>query len=772
MFNGTVSVKLRPLKFAIIIEPNDTQSLEKAIYINSYLWGGTFNPIIPTFSDENGEISLIDMEMIEGYVFNFDPDYIVNLSKADLSETHLHERLISVESILDLENIEKNNNYGTSIFHVLDLFCEQELKYHRREPIKTVHPVFQGEFQLFLSSVFGSLPAQLNDNYMREFVEHYNVKKAPCSLENFTDYIEPDILFLRRITSKFLNISRRNDHHSSYIFLMDASSPVDIIDFWNLRALGLNILPVPKQIIMNESSLKIVKHFIEASFFPLKSNPEIYHNTTIQKSRKTSDEELNMFLKQINYVHQKVGYNSNYIIRQWFPRLWIEDVLSSDDAICCEIISKSERISIQGEKSLELKVLRPDFRNESFKPMYVNELNWSIYNQTELLSEVIPEGDKNLIRILNNSEIKKWKISRRGLSFFCDYTDTIRFSIPNAKDTFGYWLQLNGWETALSNSGRIAEQMMRHLGGPQHLSIISQEKLVRLLLKISNKDWITDEEFRKEINIIMDRNAKKYADGFINTLLKTKMIKLGIRTQCPVCTHYNWDSLDKDNYSLNCGKCLSEYEMPSYNTKLIKWAYKAFGPFSLPNSAYGVYCVLLTYRFFSQILDGTTTTLLSSTASRDNKKIEFDLALHFKMNKFDDKSRSDLLFCECKTYNLFEGNDISRMKELAREFPEAIIVFSTMKSTLSDSEKLLISEMIYDLRCERKERRLNSDVLILTGIELYSQFHPTFAWENLGGSYQEKAKKYKWVHDIKGLCTASQNIHLGIESYEEWLRQQ
>ncbi|QSF42992.1 hypothetical protein [Paenibacillus tianjinensis] len=772
MINGTLSVKLRPLKFAIIIEPYDTQSLETAIYINSYLWGGTYNPIIPAFSDGNGKISSTDMEMIEGYVFNFDPDYIVNLSKVDLSETYLHEKLISIESIMDLENIENNKNYGTSVFHILDVFCEQELKYQRREQLQIVHPIFQGEFELFLSSVFGSLQAQLNDNYLRSFVELYNVKKAPCSLENFTEYLEPDILFLRRITSKFLNISRRNDHHCSYIFFMDASSPVDIIDFWNLRALGLNILPVPKQIFINESSLEIVQHFIESSFFPLKSNSEIYHNTTIQKSRQTSEEELSMFLKQISFLKQKEGYNHSYVIREWFPRLWIEDVLFSDDAICCEITSRSERISIQGEKRLEIKVLRPDFHIDSFKPMYVNELNWSVYNQTELLSEIIPEGDNKLIRILNNTEINNWKISRRGLSYFCDYTDTIRFSIPNAKDTFGYWMQLNGWETALSNSGRIAEQMMRHLGGPQHLSIISQEKLVQLLLNISKRDWITDEEFRKEINIIMDGNAKKYADGFINTLLKTKMIKLGIRTQCPVCTHYNWDSLDKNNYSLNCGKCLSEYEMPSYNTKLIKWAYKSFGPFSLPNSAYGVYCVLLTYRFFAQILDGTTTTLLSSTASKNNKKIEFDLALHFKMNKFDDKSRSDLLFCECKTHNLFEKNDISRMRELAREFPKAIIVFSTMKPKLNDNEKLLISEMIYELRRERKERRLNSDVLILTGIELYSEFHPTFAWENLGGAYQEKAKNYRWVHDIKGLCAATQNIHLDIESYEEWIRQQ
>ncbi|MNI37043.1 hypothetical protein D3C73_911160 [compost metagenome] len=92
-------------------------------------------------------------------------------------------------------------------------------------------------------------------------------------------------------------------------------------------------------------------------------------------------------------------------------------------------------------------------------------------------------GDNKLIRVLNSLDFKKWKISKDGLSYFCDYSSTIRISIPNSKDTFAYWFQLNGWQIELSNAGRIAEQMMKHLGGPKNISLISQEKLVQFLLK-------------------------------------------------------------------------------------------------------------------------------------------------------------------------------------------------------------------------------------------------------------------------------------------------
>ncbi|MNI32552.1 hypothetical protein D3C73_864680 [compost metagenome] len=63
------------------------------------------------------------------------------------------------------------------------------------------------------------------------------------------------------------------------------------------------------------------------------------------------------------------------------------------------------------------------------------------------------------------------------------------------------------------------------------------------------------------------------------------------------------------------------------------------------------------------------------------------------MDKLNDQARSNLIFCECKTNNSFKDHDKTRMKELATEFPKATIVFSTMKSELSDSEKLLLSDM-------------------------------------------------------------------------------
>ena len=44
-----VSIKLRPIRFLFLVSPTDIKSLQKIFEINTCLWGGMYNPIIPFF---------------------------------------------------------------------------------------------------------------------------------------------------------------------------------------------------------------------------------------------------------------------------------------------------------------------------------------------------------------------------------------------------------------------------------------------------------------------------------------------------------------------------------------------------------------------------------------------------------------------------------------------------------------------------------------------------------------------------------------------------
>lgn len=48
MSDITFNVRLRPVRFAFLVKPSDRAQIERAAEINTCLWGGKFNPVIPS----------------------------------------------------------------------------------------------------------------------------------------------------------------------------------------------------------------------------------------------------------------------------------------------------------------------------------------------------------------------------------------------------------------------------------------------------------------------------------------------------------------------------------------------------------------------------------------------------------------------------------------------------------------------------------------------------------------------------------------------------
>jgi hypothetical protein len=97
---------------------------------------------------------------------------------------------------------------------------------------------------------------------------------------------------------------------------------------------------------------------------------------------------------------------------------------------------------------------------------------------------------------------------------------------------------------------------------------------------------------------------------------------------------------------------------------------------------------------------------------------------------------------------------------LAENFPEAIIIFATLKRSLSNDERILIASVTDKLKGVERERP-KGHVLILTGTELFSFWKkPPQCWEGFSDLYQEYANRWDFHHNLQKLCEASQHIHL------------
>ncbi len=295
--------------------------------------------------------------------------------------------------------------------------------------------------------------------------------------------------------------------------------------------------------------------------------------------------------------------------------------------------------------------------------------------------------------------------------------------------------------------------------------------MIRLLGDLQGEKPIGLDALRGKLSRIANEQGHgSSADTLLELLVEKKVLRLGIEVQCSGCTRHSWYSVTESDYELVCRKCNERFHLPVHNPKEIGWAYMTVGPCNLPGRADGVYSVLLTYRFFSVLLQQPTTPLLSFTATKGTDTIEADLALFLREARFG-RSTIETLFAECKTYNHFKREDIDRMLGLSKGFPGAILVFATLRKNLTEIEKKLMRPLVNRGRKYWKEDRPYNPVLILTATELFESYlRPEQAWEKAGGQYAPWAGKLARGHlGILELCDATQQIYLGMKPWRQWL---
>lgn len=778
-----INIKLRPIKFAFLVDPNDTSALIKVIEINTFLWGGLYNPIIPTFKRKPKVYKNIDYgrltsrQIVLGYLDAYDPDYVVLMEDSSFSNFNsINKRIIKFPDILSIVKEEGIPKYGIGFFELLNYFIKEELKFIRRKPLNICFPNFKRPFSAFMAAFFGVIPDFIG-NIIKENYDNILSTERPFSgLSDYIELISSKKYFFNDIANYKIKINYpQGCDRDKKIFYMDASKNLDIINYWNLRAVGWDVIPLPKQICSNKDTIKFIENLIEENYFPNFYNPKIYHYTTLVKSYFSSEKDLENFKKSLNISESRGQNMPKVVLQRWYPRIWDEWARGKDHAICCEIEAKTKEIFINIFKNeISLKTLDPDFISEfglNCESRFANEIEFKSFSEKEIYAEVIPEGnDRKLARAIRGFSLDKWRFSKKGLVYLSRRPNYIlNFSVPLAQNVFVEWLKIKGWNVELSSSGYIAKQMIKQLGGLWGISNIANEGIIKLLQKMSGEKSLKENIFQGKIKEITNKKEFiKDSEWVLNNLLQAKMFILGVEIQCPICKQRSWYSINDFNYEIHCPKCLEKFPIPSnYPKNEIRWSYRTSGTFSLPKKAYGAYSVLLTIRFFSRLIDAAITPIMSFNASKNRKKIEVDLGLFFKESMFRN-TKNIIIFAECKTYNIFYKKDINKMKFITKQFPGAVIVFATLRKSFTKNEKKIIKTLVNKSRKDYwKSTRTYNPILLLTGVELFSESEIPYCWRNKGEKYKKFEKFRVYTDYIEKLCDITQQIYLDMKSIED-----
>ena len=565
MIRGTVKITSRPIKLAFLVNPEDKVSLQQTIEINTFLWAGVYNPIIPIYREppavwEGVPFEFLSVqEVVSGYLDNFDPDYVIPVGECVdyVPDVGDFKKIKNVSEIL--ESVETDDiptpAYGIGVFEVLSYFFENELKFHRKYPLEICIPQFSGNFNLFFTSVFGKLPESIDAFFWEHAAKLLEAKKIDCSVLNYTEQLEPSKLFLRRMTCEYLT---HNGYIGTCVYFLDATEPLDIIDYWNLRAVGRNVLAMPKQFLKEETVQKFVQGLIESEYdVHQRSKNRHYPRITILKSRSVSKDDMRQFSDSLNDTLSDLPNKvelPKFFIQFNYPRMWDKWTRGDDHVECCDIISNITEHDIStNEPSFRVKTVDPEFFHHipygSGNPRYANEisLRW-LYGEKELLADVIPHGNSNLARVIGRYAPLCWRLSRKGLVYLSRRSESVmELSIPQAELVFTRWLELQGWKVKITSPGKIAMQMLQQLDGVHGTWILAKKGIIELLGDMSSDTNIL-KKVPKELTKLQEtlqqngiQNSADEIEGFVKYLREIKTQLAGDKR--PMLTTTFWSRL-------------------------------------------------------------------------------------------------------------------------------------------------------------------------------------------------------------------------------------
>ena len=750
MRDGIVQINTRPLRHAFLVDPTDVDSLQRVIEINTFLWGGKFNAIIPTFQDSPENWYDCDninpQDIVSGYLNNFDPDCVVPMGRCSDYTLNLGGReVIDHPSIFFVAaQIQGTAGYGISLFETLSHYIKNnEFEFEiMGTPLEICMPRFGDLSHPLLSSLFGTLPENITEILEQKFQNYLGVESVNISVSNYVEFIKnqthhsPEYLFTDQVRSRraylmginSLGFSRFGS--SSVIFFFDAKKPIDIIDYWNLRATGRTVYAIPKHFAQEESVRSFVLDLIgrndassddaEADSTAWIRDFEFAHR--VIKSSFVSDEEFLGFFNEFFNSSQYIQFQGDY------PSMWGK--LPVDDTRAMRSFSAGtayhDIFDLPSNDGVIVKTLAPHIKNHSsftHTPRFANEIYVSVYNDKLIATSVLPEGFKDMSLFFESDT--NVRASKNNLVRFV-YEPEYQYQIwlPPPEVIFDSWMKSHGWEIEISNAGHILAQIIKRLG-IQFSQVFAIKGVINLLDKMNNGKSLSQEKLWAKLNRILQErsndgeNLEFDAADILKKLVNANVLQPGMRMGCPNCNQWSWYSVEDVEYMLKCPECFGTFDFPYKPRDEVKWAYRTIGAFDSPNKSEGTFTVLLLLRLFSdrQMLNGSMTPLMSfnlkkqNTSDKDDEKIdgkEVDLALFFQMLGRDSV---ETIFAECKTFGSFKDGHIEKMEILGKRFPDAILTFAKL-SNLTAEEKHNLSDLV---------NRSSNPILILTGEDLLRQ---------------------------------------------------
>lgn len=787
MNNIRVDIRLRPIRFGFLVRPDDAENILEIFRINTCLWGGTFNPIIPLFEcvpsrwERDGFRFENTKQIVNGYLDFFEPDFLVEAEEGLAAEFCFDpKRVLQLIDISDRTGEKIEDRYGLSVYGLYRELYAKGFQFEQRHKHNVVHvKSTDAAFTNFVAANFGDFPIQGQFGYFeREYEGIFDPEHIALDAAALSKLYQSGYSSALEIGCAKLQINFHRNLMGPALFILDAHDAKDLIDYWDLRAVHQHVIAVPIQWI--EELSPFCKEFIQSNYCHRRSNrnADMIH-PTLMFSRFMSENDR----EELHENYLRVDMSRGHILLAWDSHIWRKPSGMEDRTTRPTVAAdrKSRDVQIASDNpEIRFNPLFPEFSHESgYRFRLANVVRLQDWRNTGKIATVFPCNYKQSAFFKTRSASEPPLYTTEGFVIFPESRNLSEQWNLDVSTALNQWLSANQVSVTPSDAGRATQQIIQTFEGFEDVGCLAHKGVIELLNKISKRPvskTVHYQKFRKKI----DRAISNEISGksIFETLVKRKAVELGLDLKCSTCSSWSWYSVKQLDYSLNCSFCFRQFDFPvidPVDKKHSKWAYRLIGPFTQPDYAKGGYAAALAIRFIAYIINrrGCRSEIAWSSGQelglRTGRKVEADFILwHQRKAVFGLDYPTATVFGEAKSFSRFEPDDVDKMKVLAEAIPGSILVFATMKQDAEFSKKEIsrIRELAeWGREYDEDRQQTRAPVITLTGTELFTEYTLEETWEKNGGKFKNLIGPTRRPNNLKVLADLTQRLYLGMPPY-------
>ncbi len=489
MGNININTRLRPIRFAFLVRPNDRKRTLEIFRTNTCLWGGQYNPIIPFFKrlppwwERKGYRFENAKQIINGYLDFFEPDFIVEAEEGLANGFGFDsERVLQLADILECDGERDRDKYGLSVYQLYVDLYKKEFQFVQRNKHNIIHVIAEkASFENFIACNFGAFPGQKNLKYFkRAYKDAFDPTSTSLDSSAISKLYEAGYTSALRIGQAKLKVDY-HEHQDPTLFILDAQEPRDLIDFWNLRAIHRNIIAIPVQWI--EELSPFCKKYILDHHRPLPGNP---NGVMIRPKSMFSRSIPEDVIEEIYKDHLRVDKEGANMLQTWYPSIWREspEIMVRTMRPTLECKSKSIDVEINEDNpEIHFDPLFPKFASKyGNRHRWANVVNLHDWSYNDQIAMVFPCNYKN-------PSFPKFRLGREqfsptteGLVFFPEFKDMSEsWHLTDGTTAFTTWFKGNKITAIPSDAGRATQQIIQTLGGFWGVSCLAHKGIIELL---------------------------------------------------------------------------------------------------------------------------------------------------------------------------------------------------------------------------------------------------------------------------------------------------